>query len=255
MTTLPTNQSVERALALLELLDREPAGLGVREIARRLELTPSNIQRLVRTLMGLGYIEQTPTGSLYRLSFKAYFLGQSFVRKDRLHAASTPELERISSALGLTTYMAVRKGNLAVYLHFIQGVAHVSVRVAPGDEIYLHSTAVGKSLILDMSDDELRRLLGPGPLLQRTPLTLKTIDDLIADLRETRARGYSLVVEEDTYGIVSIGCPVRDHDGRIVAAISVALPLTSNLSERIESISPAVIEAARRISANIGYAA
>lgn len=247
MTSSQTNQSIEKCIALLELLDSVPDGLGIREIARRLELHPSNVQRLVHTLVKLEYVEQVPVGSQYRLGLKAYFLGQSYMRNDLITAAAMPEMERISSSLGLSTYLAVRRHNMAAYLHYIAGTTFMSVPVSPGDQLYLHSTALGKALISEMTEPELRNLLGDELLPERTPLTIRSFSKLMTDLEKTRSLGYSLVVEEDAFGIVSIGIPLRDNAGSIVAALSVALPLSSNLTERIAEIAPIMMAASANV--------
>ena len=64
-----TIQTVERSFALLELLDSSDNGLGIREMARQLDLHPSNVQRLVNTLLQLGYVEPINELKRYRLSY------------------------------------------------------------------------------------------------------------------------------------------------------------------------------------------
>jgi DNA-binding IclR family transcriptional regulator len=245
---VPGNQSIEKGFALLELLDSNPDGLGVREIARRLDLHPSNVHRLISTLVGIGYVEKNPANGHYRLGLKAYFLGQSSARQDVITTAAIPEMERISADLGLSVYLGVRRDNFVVYMHYVAGSAFMSVPVAPGDKVYLHSTALGKVLISQMAEKDIRTLLGDEPLPKRTPLTITTYEKLFADLTLADQNGYSLVVEEDSYGIVSVGAPLHDSARRTVAAISVAFPLSSNLDAMVQQVAPIVKVASEKIS-------
>lgn len=246
------NQSIERGLAVLELLDTEPDGLGIREIARRTGLHPSNIQRLVATLVRSGYVEKDIETSAYRLSFKTYFLGQSIISHDRLTAAATAELHRISNDLGLSCYVAVRISDQAVYLQVAQGNALISVRVRPGERAPLHTTAMGKALLFDLTEPQLREIYPSDPLPQMTSRSLTRLSLLLEDLDRSRARGYSLVEEENAYGIVSVGAPVRDHRGQIVASLSAAFPLSSELKHSTELVPAAIVQGANIISTQIG---
>ena len=48
------NQSLERGLAILDLLDRAAEPMGIREIAREMKLSPTIVQRLANTLSHSG---------------------------------------------------------------------------------------------------------------------------------------------------------------------------------------------------------
>jgi DNA-binding IclR family transcriptional regulator len=61
------NQSVTRAIEILNLLADNSEPLGVREIARRLDLAPSNVQRLIKTLAKAGFLEQTEGTLRYKI--------------------------------------------------------------------------------------------------------------------------------------------------------------------------------------------
>jgi DNA-binding IclR family transcriptional regulator len=248
-----TIQTVERSFALLELLDSSDTGLGIREMARQLGLHPSNVQRLVNTLLQLGYVEPMSELKRYRLSYKALFLGHSLMSQDRLIDTAIGELNRIASEHEVGAYLAVLRDARAVYLLVIQGSGLVSVRVGVGDSAKLHSSAMGKALLTGLTGDQIKTLVGRGPLPSDTKNTIRNVSTLLEEIERVRACGYSISNEENYYGIVSVGAPVRDYSNKVVAAVSVAFPLPSNLEERITHLAPHVIETASRISRGLGW--
>ncbi len=246
------NQSIDKGFALLELLDTAADGIGVREMARQLELHPSNVQRLVNTLSQLGYVEPVPNSKRYRLSFKTYFLGSSLLSQDRLTSTAMVELDRLANEHEVSAYLSILQDRAAAYLLAVQGRGLVSVRVTPGATTGLHSSAMGKVLLMDRREDEIRQLVGADPLPASTRNTITTTDKLLREIETAKEAGYTVSLEETYDGIISIGAPIKDFRGVIVAAISVALPLPSDLTGRVAFLAPHLIRAAQAISRGIG---
>lgn len=246
------SQTLERGLAVLELLDSAPTGLGVREISRRMSLPPSNIQRLLATLEGLGYVEKLDPSRIYRLSFRAYFLGQSALRSDRLTSAATPEMERLAIEGRVSVYLAVLRDNRAVYLQVHEGHGLVSTHVAPGESTYLHTTAMGKVLLASMSEERIRGLFDEE-LPQMTEKSIRTLTGLMENVEKVRQDGLASAIEENLYGIASFAAPVLNHHADTVAALVVALPTSSNMEGEIERVVPLLKQSAFRISEACGF--
>src|SRR6185437_5713627 len=91
------NQSVARALTILNLLANRSEPLGVRDIARQLHLAPSIAQRLLKTLAKSGFLEQSRTTMRYMIGYKAFQVGNAFVAQANLHSAVMPELYALAS--------------------------------------------------------------------------------------------------------------------------------------------------------------
>ena len=103
-----------------------------------------------------------------------------------------------------------------------------------------------------LSDSEARKLLGGRKLAAITPHTITDPASLIASLAKVRRQGFATVNEENIPGVLSVGAPIRDRGGSVVAALSVAFPkyLDSGLS--LHSAEPLVTGAAQRISRMLG---
>ena len=103
-----------------------------------------------------------------------------------------------------------------------------------------------------MPDIDLEAVLS-APLAQVTAQTITVPEDLRRELAAVREQGYARAVEELEAGFSAIGAPVRNHDGQVVAALSLNGPSARLTPERLGEIAPLVIEAAGRVSEQLGY--
>jgi DNA-binding IclR family transcriptional regulator len=247
------SQSLERGLEVLEILDQSPGPLGVREMSRRLGLSPTIVQRLVNTLAEYGYIRQETDMKKYVIGYRAFGLGWRLTHDDRLISASIGILQELSSRHLLNSYLGVRRNDKALYLLTLQSEGPVAIRGMPGGTAHLHSTAMGKVLLAHLPVEEARRLLTAAPLAAVTERTITDPEALLDELGEVRQNGFAMVRGENIPGVQSIGAPLRDMSGAVVASISVAYP--DNFfkpSFEVEAVR-LTVEAARAISKLLGH--
>jgi DNA-binding IclR family transcriptional regulator len=246
------SQSLERGLDVLEIVEAEGADIGVREIARRLELSPTIVQRMVTSLAKRGYVDRNAETARYRLGYRALALGAHGGSGADYIGAARRELERLARGHSLNGFVSVLHDGRAVYLLAVQAEGPVAIKVAPGSEMPLHSTAAGKVLLASLSDPEARKLVGHGKLAAITPHTVTDPAAVIANLARVRKQGFATVAEENIRGVLSVGAPIRDRDGKVLAALSVAFPKYLDSAVTLPSITPLVVAAAQRISRAVG---
>jgi DNA-binding IclR family transcriptional regulator len=107
-------------------------------------------------------------------------------------------------------------------------------------------------LLASLPDPEVRRLIDGGRLRQRTAGSLIQPDEVWADVRLTRERGYSFSVEDVIEGVAAVGAPIRDRWGAVVGALSIAGILPHFDAARRPEMTAAVVEQARAISVSLG---
>jgi len=251
-TPLSTNQSLARGLQLLSTIDGASEPMGIRELARSLELSASIAQRLVNTLSEAGFLEQVPDTRRYRLGHRALALGSRHVSSDLLFVNAAAELRRLAETHHLNGYLGVVQGRQIIYLHTAQSRGAVVIRAEPGSICAPHSTALGKALLSALPSEEAQNILGKPPYPVRTPKTITDADRFAAELARARKNGLATADEEHDPGVTSIGAPVVDASGRAVAAISVAFIRSQIPRGQWHEIGQLVREAARRCSASIG---
>jgi DNA-binding IclR family transcriptional regulator len=245
------NQSVARALAILELLAESAEPLGVREMARRLRVAASNVQRLITTLARSGFLEQDEATKRYTIGYRAFQVGNAFVVQSSLYSAVMPELYDLANQ-HVTGFLGVRRDMSVVYLATVQSEGPVALTHRPGSQAHLHSTAMGKALLAELSDDAVRALLGDRPLPRLTAHTRSSLQQLLGDLAEVRRVGYATSEEENRQGFFSAGAVVRDASGAAIAVVSGAVPSASLKAQERAAIGRLVLGAAQRASRKLG---
>ncbi|WP_210054471.1 IclR family transcriptional regulator [Neorhizobium petrolearium] len=247
------SQSLERGLEILDLLDKSPRPLGVREISRQMDISAAIVQRLINTLAEYNYVAQDKETRRYSIGYRAFGLGWSLTRKDRLISVAKPELDRLASDHLLNCYLGVLRGGRAIYILSVQSDGPIAIRSAPGSLTYLHSTALGKALLAGLADSDAYRLLTAEPLAQVTPHTVTDPDKIMAELADIRKSGYATVRSENIQGVISVGAPVHDTSGSVIAALSTAFAEWSTPEFTVEEVAKLVMDSAARISQALGH--
>lgn len=247
------NQSLDRGLDVVELLDAAGRDLGVRDIARHLGLSPAIVQRLINTLTQRGYLLRDAETRRYRLGYRAVGLGAGQSRPDDLLSLAQGELRQLATGHGVNAFLGTLKQGRAVYLLAVQGESPITLRVRVGDEMPLHSTTIGKVMLASVDVAAARRLLARRPLTRVTERTITDPEKLLRALERVRSQGFATVREENLAGVLSVGAPVHDAAGQVIAAVSVAYPRSLDAALSLEAMTPPVVETAARISRGLGW--
>ena len=214
-------QVIARAATILRALEDENAGLSLGQIAQRVNLARSTVQRIVAALETESLvIAATPNGRV-RLGPAILRLAAS-VRSDFI-AAARPFLERLSAELQETVDLAVVKKDHLVFIDQVIGPQRLRTVSAVGETFPLHCTANGKAYLAQLSEAGVEKLIG-RTFEPRTPNTITRIEALIEELAKVRANnGIAIDREEHSLGICAAGVSLRDPLGNSVA-ISVPVP-------------------------------
>jgi len=222
--------SLERALQLLEMVEKTPGGLRNAEISRRLRIPKSTCSWILARLERRGYLTRDDNTNRYKLGLKAVALAHGALRELGFRSSAEPVLYRIASETGLAAGIGVLEGNHVLIVDRVEapespGARH-SIHARPRDqreigrELPAHSTALGKVLLAYLSRDALLACLAEPVLTRRTPKTIVSRADLLVELGKIRRRGYATADEEDARGLRAIGAPIFDFTGAVPAAIS-----------------------------------
>jgi DNA-binding IclR family transcriptional regulator len=225
-----TATTVEKAIDLLFHLHRAGEPLGVSALGRALGLPRSTAHRLLVPLVRRGLVERDGAGR-YRPGFGLVALGLGVLQDDPLVAAARPVLEKAAQELGETVFLtAVRAGQIAV-LEKAEGRGFLRAAPQVGGSVPVHATAVGK-LQLAYAPEEI--VLGER-LDAFTPATPSTPEALAREVDLARRRGFAENRDEWIPGLAVVAAPVLVA-GRLVAAISIAVP-----TARLQALDPAAL--------------
>lgn len=252
-----TVQSVDRALTVLQLLAAD-GELGVTEIAKVLGVHKSTAFRLVSTLETHGLVEQLSHNSRYQLGVGILRLAGAtrgrldVVRESRHHT------QQLADLAGETVNLVILAGSESLYLDQVAGPSALQIHNWVGSRNPLHATANGRVLLAYLSaerqDKLIAGMLDPAGLLPA--LTARTTTDPI-ELRRALdvvcSSGYAVAVDELEEGLTAIAAPIRGGDGTVIASVSISGPSFRLAPERIGAAADLLRDAARKISARMGY--
>ncbi len=244
-------QALDRTFDLLELLARFPQGLALSDISVKIGLHKSTVHRLLGSLKGRSYIEQDETSGRYRIGMAFIALAAPYLSQLDLKTVAEPEMRRLSDHLGVTAYLATLRDDEVVYLDKVERYDGFRRFDIIGRHVPVHCTSLGKSLVMDMDPQDIRALLSRRPPFKLTSGTITDIDDIVANIRMCRERGWSSDIQEHEEGVNCVGAPVRDYRGRTVAAISAVWRVIRS-GEEMDEAGREVAAAASEISKRLG---
>jgi DNA-binding IclR family transcriptional regulator len=257
MTALPARGAavpgLERGLNILRLFRRTRPSISPPEIARELAIPRSTVHRLVQTLEGMGFLRRLDHGGAYALGPAVLTIGFDYLGSLDIVQLSDPVLAQLRDSTNCSTHLAVRNGGDVVYLsrHATRGA--VTSNVGVGSALPAHGTVIGRMILADLAPEELRALYGDTPLPRFTEQTPQTLAALEALLAEDRKRDYGISASFFERGVTSVAAPIRDHTGRVVAAINaVAVDPTLDAQFLHGRLKNEVCAAAVAISAMLG---
>jgi IclR family transcriptional regulator, KDG regulon repressor len=250
-----TATALRRGLDLLVALGSEEAlakgGIGVLRLAELVGADKSQVSRTLAVLAEHGFVDRDPETRTYRLGWRLFSLA-AFAGDRLLLEAAEPVLERLVGELGETVHLSVLRGSSV--LTVATKLSPRSVRAAGwvGRVVPAYCTSSGRALLLDHTPEQLAERLGGVRLRPLGPATPATLEALAARVADARALGVAVVEDEFEPGLSSVGAPVRDFRGLIVAAINVSAPryrLADRLAPAAEAVSDAATELSRRLGA------
>jgi DNA-binding IclR family transcriptional regulator len=245
-------KSASRVVDILELLASEPQGLTVAELRARLGIARSSVHGLVHTLLGRGYLKQETGGTRrLRLGSRLIQLGLNVGDQIELRSAARPTLERLVSATHDTALLVVPESGELLYVDkVVSSLSNVRTDPRVSARRPLHSTSLGKALLAALDDESAYEVLDRIGMPRVTEFTITGRTALLADLAETRSRGYAVDRQEAFLGVCCVGAPIRDHTRRPVASLS--LSAVEGLFDP-ERKGPRVAEGAVEISRALGW--
>ena len=245
-------KSADRALQVLEFLATVPDGATFSDIARALSMPKSSTHELLAVMSERSFLEFTPQTKSYRIGIRTWELGQAFISHRDLLSEARPVIASVSARLDETVQISVLDGMEEVYLDRVDSSQPLRVQAIVGSRAPAHSTALGKVLLSDRRESDILADLRGRKLLGLTPNTITSPQALIDELRWVRLMGFAVDDEERALGLRCVAVPVRDHSGSIVAAISVAVPITRGSADELTDALLAVDQGARGISRKLG---
>jgi len=214
-------QSLERGFAVIRAFGPEHSTLTLGEAAARAGLTRAAARRFLLTLVKLGYVGTDK--KTFWLRSRVLELGYSYLSSQPWWQIAQPVLEETARATQETCNIAILSGTEIVYVARVLAKRIISTNLSIGSRLPAHVTALGRTLLAGLPQDEQNDVIGR---IVFAKLTRRTIDDkrkLEATLKQVRKQGYAIVDQELELGLLAMAVPIQAPSGGVLAALGVSV--------------------------------
>lgn len=248
MSAVPNANAVERALAILEVLDNSRRGLNISELSRKLAIPKSSTHVIILTLERLGYVQKRGDSLNYSLGLRAYGLGLGMMKNLSISEVALPHMRVLVDQLHLPAHLAIPDGDQGVYIQKADSPGLIKIDTYIGRRMDLHCTGVGKVLLAFGPPELLERTLAKQTYIRHTRNTVTSPRQLMREVSKIRGLGYALDDEEEELAVRCVAVPVHHPGGRFAAALSVVgttdqIPLDSidSVVEKLKYTASAIL--------------
>lgn len=245
-------KSVFRAIKILELLGENREELTVTEISKELKYPKSTTHGILYTLEKENIITKDQYNR-YHLGLKLFELGSMAQTDLEIRRVASPFLKKLNAELDETVHLTVLEGNEVLYVDCLESSKRLRTYSVIGVKAPLYCTSVGKAILAFLDDEDQDRILNTITLEKFTENTITDKSFFKDELRTIAQRGYALDNMEHEEGLRCVGAPIRNHAGKVFAAISVSGPSQRITLGNVSEIGKVVMTQAEKISEQLGY--
>lgn len=245
-------QSVVRALSLLKVLARSDDGARASDIAREVGLAVSTTHRLLTTLETQGFTQFEPDSSLWFVGREAFAVGAAYGRRRSFVAPALPFLRRLRDATRETANLGILDRDMLVTVSQVESREIMRAISPPGGRVPVFCSGMGKAILATWSEKDVLALVERVGFSPLTAKSIRTKEQLLADLDLTRNRGFAVDDEEHVMGLRCVAAVVWSPQGEAAGAISVS-GLAARLTEaKVDPVGGAVKQAAEDLTQKLG---
>lgn len=248
-----TIQSVDKALEILCCFSIDEPEQGVSELALKLSMYKSTIYRILKTLEERGFVIQNVANQKYRLGFKLFYLGAAVISKLVVRDVALPLMQELSDKTKETVTLNIVDDDYRVCIEKVESTEAVRNFVQLGGRNPLYLAGSGKLLLAYLHEREIERII-TGKDLGSTVLGKRILgNDLREELALIRQQGYAVSHSERNIGSSSVAAPIRNHEGKVIAGISISGPESRFTVERLVMLIAETVNTSNQISYRLGW--
>ena len=251
-----TGSALQKAFAVLEAVVAAPRALSLSELAEHTGLSRQSAHRVLRQLEDSGLLLHEPVREHYVIGQRLKRLSLSTLAMAQRGGTAHEVLAGLVEHIGETCNVGVLDGRDVVYLDRVECAWPLRLQLQPGSRLPAHCSAIGKLLLAFLPRRARGRLIASAPLTAHTTETITDPSRLEAALAVVRQEELAINDQEYTKGLLGLAVPIRDHRGRVVAALAFHAP-KARLSEaearaHLPALRAAAEELGRAFDDNVG---
>lgn len=215
------SQTLMKGIRVLEALAHSNQPMGISELARRIDMNQSAVQRLLNTLVDAGYARQADGSRKYQLTYGLWELGLRSVEDNEMRRLLRPTMRLGAHLTGMTCFFALAAFPFVVYFDRVEGARGRPHSAEPGRKVPMTATASGKAIFPFLSAEKRARLAQPASdttgFVTFPGLPVEQIEAIAAQVRQDR---FATSISGMRKGMNSVSAPVWSKGAEPVGAIT-----------------------------------
>lgn len=245
---------LNKAFSIIDFLITNGSSVSIRELSKKLNLSPSTAHRILDTLKFWGYVEQDPEMQNYCLGLKVVEVGAAKLRQIDYLRECIPFVSELRNQTNETVHLSVLSEDEVLCLIKEESSQTIKMSSYVGKRGPLHCTASGKVLLAYTSGNKRNQMIENIGLTQFNQNTIADENELEKELIKIRSEGFALDRGEHEEEVNCIAAPIKNHTKDVIAALSVSGPATRLHTHQPDpSLVQLIILTAQRISERLGY--
>ncbi|MUV38658.1 putative HTH-type transcriptional regulator YagI [Lentibacillus sp. JNUCC-1] len=244
------NQSVHKALKLLDQFTEDTKELTLKELAEQTNMPKPTVYRLLTTLEARNYvykIKRNDHDSRYRLGLKLLELGSLVSSHMQLREIARPFMEQLVGDINEVVHLVIVNHSQATYIEKVESTRALRLHTRIGKTLPLYIGSGPKLLLAYLEEEAQAAIFEQIHPADKRPETLKK------ELQQIRRQGYALSISEQDPDTTGLSFPIKNHTGEVVAALAVSGLSSYFEGEGLTDIKEKTRQTAERISAKLGY--
>lgn len=246
-------QVAERIFQVIETLSFT-GSMGLIQLSNQLGLHKSTVHRILTSLIYMGYVRHEEETGKYALSFKLLEVSSRILDQMDILGLIHPYLKRLAQQTGETVHFVQKDGNEAVYIDKVESnVNAVRLVSRVGSHIPLYCSGVGKAILADMKEEEIKKIWESSTIIPLTSYTIIDLKELQKELNKIKQTGYAIDNEENELGVRCIAASILDYRNKAKYAFSISAPIARMTDEKIDELCTYILNMKRELSNELGY--
>ncbi|MFV0497602.1 MAG: IclR family transcriptional regulator [Candidatus Fimivivens sp.] len=230
------HRSTQRVIDILELLTSgKEQGQTLTEIADTIKAPKSSILPILHTLLDSKLLSLDKNSGKYAIGIGAFVIGSTFLSNQHLYQHIKEIMENVVLNCKETCQLGILDRHQVLYIAKVDSSESIRLISRVGMRLPLHCTSLGKALMLDLGEDEIRQLLDMAKMMPFTANTITQPDLLIKQLKMFKADDMTLERAERDPEVCCYAIPIRNKN-RIIAALSISIPAFRCNEEKINLV-------------------
>ena len=246
-------RSVSRALEILACFSQRRPELSLNEICELAGLPKPTVFRLLSALESARFVERCPDKEKYQVGIRAFEVGCVFLSHLSVERVARPIMDSLSKQFHLSVNLGILDQGQVVYLAVSEPDTLFRYTPIIGYRHYVHCSALGKVLVVPLPEEKVDEILATIGMAALTPHTITNPRVFKERLALVRQQGYATDIQEGSLGFCCLAVPIHNHEGKVVAAMSISGSIVHFDADGIHKFAAAMKEATAQVSAGLGY--